>query len=167
MLKTEMVNKLNEQLNLEAFSSNLYLQMSAWCSNNAFVGAAKFFREHAAEESEHMMRLFNYLDGTGAQPIIGSIESPEHAFSSLKDVIEKAYTHEQHITECINELVDEALQRKDYPTFNFLQWYVAEQHEEEKLFKDMIDRILLVGNSGEGLFLVDKEFGNTPTDTSN
>lgn len=159
-----MIDKLNAQLNLEAFSSNLYLQMSAWCSHHAFMGAAKFFRQHANEESEHMMRLFNYLDGTGAQPVIGAIESPEKNFATLRDVFEKAYTHEQHITECINQLVDDALGNKDYPTFNFLQWYVAEQHEEEKLFKDMIDRILLIGETGEGLYLIDKEFGANTLD---
>ncbi|MEF3495197.1 ferritin-like domain-containing protein, partial [Citrobacter freundii] len=35
---------------------------------------------------------------------------------------------------------------QDYPTFNFLQWYVAEQHEEEKLFKSVIDKLSLAGD---------------------
>lgn len=46
---------------------------------------------------------------------------------------------------------------RDYPTFNFLQWYVAEQHEEEKLFKSVIDKLTLAGKSGEGLYFIDKE----------
>ncbi len=46
---------------------------------------------------------------------------------------------------------------QDYPTFNFLQWYVAEQHEEEKLFKSVIDKLTLAGKSGEGLYFIDKE----------
>ncbi|WP_058910075.1 non-heme ferritin [Entomohabitans teleogrylli] len=161
MLKQEMINKLNAQMNLEFYSSNLYLQMSAWCSDHAFEGAAKFFRDHAREEMDHMMRLFDYLDGTGSMPVIGSIAAPDTSFESLKDVLQKAYVHEQHITESINDLADAAMTSKDYPTFNFLQWYVAEQHEEEKLFKTMIDRLLLAGNSGEALLLIDNEFGNT------
>ena len=36
---------------------------------------------------------------------------------------------------------------QDYPTFNFLQWYVAEQHEEEKLFKSVIDKLTLAGKA--------------------
>ncbi|MFP1452210.1 ferritin-like domain-containing protein [Escherichia coli] len=32
MLKPEMIEKLNEQMNLELYSSLLYQQMSAWCS---------------------------------------------------------------------------------------------------------------------------------------
>ncbi len=32
MLKPEMIEKLNEQMNLELYSSLLYQQMSAWCN---------------------------------------------------------------------------------------------------------------------------------------
>lgn len=160
MLKKEMIDKLNAQMNLEFYSSNLYLQMSAWCRDNAFEGAAKFFRRQANEEMSHMIRLFEYLDGAGSMPVIDEIKAPPHHFASLKDTMEKAYIHEQHITNSINILADAAITSKDYPTFNFLQWYVAEQHEEEKRFKAMIDRLLLVGNTGEALFLVDNEFGN-------
>ena len=45
-----MVEKLNQQLNLEFYSSNLYLQMSAWCEEQGFAGAAEFLRKHANEE---------------------------------------------------------------------------------------------------------------------
>lgn len=38
MLKTEMIDKLNAQMNLELFSSLLYQQMSAWCSYHSFEG---------------------------------------------------------------------------------------------------------------------------------
>ena len=160
MLKTDMIQKLTQQMNNEFYSSNLYLQMSAWCRDNAYEGAAAFFREHAGEEMEHMMRLFDYLDGTGSMPILGKIDAPKSDFESLKDVLELAYKHEQGITNSINELADFSITSRDYPTFNFLQWFLNEQHEEEKLFKTLVDRLLLVGQTGEGLFLVDKEMGS-------
>ncbi|GAL12787.1 ferritin-like protein 2 [Vibrio astriarenae] len=70
MLANEMVEQLNEQINLEFFSSNLYLQMSAWCEDKGFEGAAEFLRAHAVEEMEHMQRLFTYVSETGAMPIL-------------------------------------------------------------------------------------------------
>ncbi|MEM6434335.1 MAG: ferritin, partial [Cyanobacteria bacterium P01_D01_bin.115] len=42
-------------------------------------------------------------------------------------------------------------------TLQFLQWYVAEQHQEEFLFKGILDKIKLIGTSGTGLFLIDQE----------
>lgn len=157
MLKSPMVTQLNAQINLEFYSSNLYLQMSAWCDEKGFEGAAQFMRKHAAEEMEHMTRLFTYVSETGALPILGAIEAPPHQFDSLADVFQKTYEHECLITENINALAHQAFTNQDYSTFNFLQWYVSEQHEEETLFKSILDKINLVGHDGHALFFVDKD----------
>ena len=74
MLSTNVIKLLNDQMNLEFYSSNLYLQMSAWCEQNGFEGAAKFLSEHAAEEMQHMRKLFTYLNETGALAVITAIE---------------------------------------------------------------------------------------------
>jgi ferritin len=157
MLATEMVDRLNAQINLEFFSSNLYLQMSAWCDDHGFEGAAAFLRDHANEEMQHMQRLFTYVSETGALPVLGSIAAPRHDFESLGDVFRETYQHEQMITREINQLAHSAFVVQDYSTFNFLQWYVAEQHEEEKLFKGILDKIELVGEDGKALFFIDKD----------
>lgn len=157
MLPQEMIKKLNEQLNLEFYSANLYLQMGAWCSDKGFEGAAGFLKKHAQEEMQHMQRLFDYLSDTGALPLLGSIAAPPTEFESLADVFQQTYEHEQLITRQINELAHVAMTTRDYSTFHFLQWYVAEQHEEEKLFKSVLDKLALVGNSGKALFFIDKD----------
>ncbi|PAJ73431.1 ferritin [Pseudoalteromonas sp. NBT06-2] len=157
MLAPAMVEKLNEQINLEFYSSNLYLQMSAWCEDKGFEGAAEFLRKHASEEMEHMNRLFTYVSETGSVPVLGSIEAPPHEFNSLVDIFMATYEHECLITKRINELTHVAFTAHDYSTFNFLQWYVAEQHEEEKLFNGIIDKIKLVGEDGKALFWIDKD----------
>ena len=75
--------------NAEFYSSNFYLQMSAWAECKGFPGAAKFLKAHAAEEMEHMQRLFTYLCETGAMPEIGSIAAPKTEYASLKDLFEE------------------------------------------------------------------------------
>jgi len=162
-----MVEKLNEQINLEFYSSNLYLQMSAWCEDQSFEGAALLLRQHASEEMEHMNRLFTYVSETGSLPIIGAIGAPPHQFKSLKDIFTETYQHECLITTKINELTHVAFSTHDYSTFNFLQWYVAEQHEEEKLFKGILDKIKLVGEDGKALFWVDKDLADIAKKGSN
>ena len=157
MLNPAMVEKLNQQINLEFFSSNLYLQMSAWCEDKGFEGAAEFMRKHADEEMEHMKRLFTYVSETGAVPIIGTIEAPNDKYKSLGCVFRETFEHEQIVTEAINGLAHTAFETQDYSTFNFLQWYVSEQHEEMKLFKGILDKIELVGEDGKALFFIDKD----------
>ncbi len=165
MLTPDMVSRLNEQLNLEFYSSNLYLQMSAWCSDKGLEGAASFLRSHAREEMDHMQRLFNYLSDAGALPVLGTIEAPPVTFESVNDLFTLTYRHEQLITKKINELAHAAISTHDYSTFNFLQWYVAEQHEEEKLFKTVLDKFGMLENSSNGLFLIDKDLGNMTSDS--
>ncbi|MGL4473092.1 MAG: non-heme ferritin [Shewanella sp.] len=166
MLASAMIDKLNEQINMEFYSSNLYLQMSAWCEDKGFEGAAKFMRSHADEEMQHMRRLFTYVSETGGVPLIGAIAAPAHHYQSLLQLMQQTLEHEQLITRKINELAHTAFMTQDYSTFHFLQWYVAEQHEEEKLFKSIVDRIILVGEDGKALFFIDKELDAMATQAS-
>ena len=157
MLSNQMIESLNSQINLEFYSSNLYLQMSAWCDFKGFTGAAEFLQQHAKEEMIHMQRLFIYVNETGAMPILGTIEAPPTDFSSLTDIFRQTYEHEVFITKKINELAHTAFSERDYSSFNFLQWYVAEQHQEEKLFKSVLDKVELIGEDGKGLYWIDRE----------
>jgi ferritin len=163
MLSETLVEHLNQQINLEFYSSNMYLQMSSWCEFKGLEGCAQFMKLHAQEEMGHMHRLFNYVNETGAMALLGKIKSPPTEFKDIKDVFEKTYAHEQTVTKRINELADVAMKDKDYSTFNFLQWYVAEQHEEEKLFKSILDKIEMVGIDDKGLFFFDQEMKGMAT----
>nr|AOO95266.1 426c-degly3.core-ferritin [synthetic construct] len=147
---------LNEQVNKEMQSSNLYMSMSSWCYTHSLDGAGLFLFDHAAEEYEHAKKLIIFLNENNVPVQLTSISAPEHKFEGLTQIFQKAYEHEQHISESINNIVDHAIKSKDHATFNFLQWYVAEQHEEEVLFKDILDKIELIGNENHGLYLADQ-----------
>jgi ferritin len=166
MLSDKMITKLNKQINFEFYSSNLYLQMSAWCEYKALEGCAEFLRVHAEEEMGHMHRLFKYVSDTGAMPCIGGIKAPQSEYKDVIDLFRQILTHEKFITAEINTLAHAAFEDKDYSTFNFLQWYVGEQHEEEKLFKSILDKLEMIGTSGNGLYFFDKEIGSLTSGTS-
>ncbi len=157
MLSESMLARLNTQINLEFYSSNLYLQMSAWADHNGLEGAASFLKAHAAEEMQHMQKLFDYVLETGGIPVLGAIEAPKSDFKSLREIFEMTLAHEKEITKAINDLVALSFETKDFSTFNFLQWYVAEQHEEENLFHTVIDKMDLLGEDPKNLFFIDRE----------
>ncbi len=160
MLSKNLVGKLNDQINLEFFSSNLYLQMAAWCESQGLRGSAFFLAKHAGEEMEHMRKLFDYVNETGSLAVLGAIAAPATDYPSLGDLFTKVLAHEREVTARINAIVDAALQEKDFATFNFLQWFVAEQHEEENLIGEIVDKVKLVGGDGRGLFLLDREIAS-------
>jgi len=86
---------------------------------------------------------------------VGTLDAPPIDCKSINDVLKETYKHECFITGKINQLAKIAQEEDDFSTFNFLQWYVAEQHEEEKLVKSIIDKIEMIGPNG--LFFIDKE----------
>jgi len=155
-----MIDRLHQQINLEIYSSHLYLQMSSWCAYQSLEGCATFLSQHADEEMMHMRRLFNYLQETGALAVIGGMQAPPTNFGSLTTMFEQIYAHEQVVTSKINNLVHLANTEPDYATLQFLQWYVSEQHQEEFLFKSILDKIKLIGTEGQGIFFIDREVAN-------
>ena len=109
MLTTASVERLNQQINLEQYSSNLYMQMSAWCDHQGYTGCAAFLREHALEELQHMYKLFDYVCETGAQAQLAAVAAPPATYDSLAEVFRLIYEHELMITRSINKLVAAAL----------------------------------------------------------
>jgi ferritin len=159
MLAKKILDSLNEQITMEEFSSNLYLAMGSWCSLNGFEGTAKFLISHAEEERLHMKKIFNYILEKGELAVIGEIQKPSFENTSILKLFEDILHHEGEVTRSINEIVDASMAAKDFTTFNFLQWYISEQHEEELLIRTMVDKIKLIGLEGQGKFLIDQEIG--------
>jgi len=117
---------------------------------------ASFLKAHFQEEIQHMQRLVDYLNDHDVSFTIGGITEKSIESKSLIEIFEQAYQHECCNTKKINELAWIAMDLKDASTFHFLQWYVAEQREEEKLFKSIRDKFKLMGKSSRDLLLVDQ-----------
>jgi ferritin len=152
-----MEKALNEQVETEGYASFLYLSMASWCEQQGMNGSAQFFYRQSAEEHAHMMKIFHYLlemDGKAHAPAIKKAPSD---FKSVRSVFEMVYEQEQKVTQCIHDLVELAMAENDHATHNFLQWYVAEQREEEALVRDILDKIKLIGDGAQSLYFIDKE----------
>jgi len=109
------------------------------------------------------MKFFNYLLETGNMAQLSAMQKPQHEYNSLPEMFAQILDHERFVTRKINELVALAYEEKDYATLNFLQWYVAEQMEEETLFGGLLDKINMVAYDGRGLYLVDRDMAKLAT----
>ena len=157
MLSEKMQDALNTQLNKEMYSAYLYMAMSAYSSYTGLKGFANWFMVQYQEEMLHAMKIYGYINDQGGQVKLMAIEQPAIKFESPMDMFEKTLAHEKFITKSINELVDLAIAEKDHATNIFLQWYVTEQIEEEGNDNEIIAKLKLVGEDGNGLLMVDKE----------
>lgn len=157
MLSKKLEKALNEQIRIEAESSQVYLSMACWAEIKGLEGVAGFMYGHSDEERMHMLKLVKYVNERGGHAIVSDLKAPETEFGTLTKMLQKLYDHEVFVSQSINELVHVTLEEKDYATHNFLQWYVAEQLEEEALARTVLDKINLIGNDKGGLYLFDRD----------
>lgn len=160
MLSDIMQAALNEQIKMEAESSQIYLAMASWAEIKGFEGIATFMFKQSDEERQHMLKLLKYVNQRGGEAKISALEEPRLDYTSFRTLFRQLYEHEVKVSESINNLVDIALTAKDYATHNFLQWYVSEQIEEEASAKVILDKIDLIGDDKGGLYMFDNDMKN-------
>lgn len=158
-LLEETEKLLNLQIELEAVSSAIYLSMASWCDIKGYENSSKFLYGHAEEEKMHMMKIFKYVNEAGGHALQPNITDIIHEFKSLRAIFEEILEHEIEVTKSIHSLVDHCFINKDFTTFNFLQWYVTEQREEEILARRILELFAIIGEEGIGLWTIDQEIG--------
>lgn len=157
MLSKNIEKALNEQIKIEAESSQVYLAMASWAETQGFEGVASFMYKHSDEERMHMLKLAKFVNERGGHAKVSALNAPPVSFGSFKEMFQTLFDHEVMVSEKINDLVDITLEFKDYATHNFLQWYVSEQIEEEALARNILDKINLIGDDKGGLYLFDND----------
>ncbi len=162
-LSTQMEKMLNQQIVMEGKSSAYYLSMASWCDTEGFANAAAFLYGQSEEERQHMLKLFAYINEAGGHALQPEVTDIQHRFKSLREVFELMLEHEIKVTLSIHNIVDQSLQAKDYSTFNFLQWYVTEQREEELQARRALEIFDIIGEEGMGLWTIDQEIGKLAT----
>lgn len=168
MISKTIQSALNEQVRIEAQSSQVYLAMASWAEIQPGIdNITSFFYRHSDEERMHMLKLVHYINERGGFAVIPALEQPQLTFPSIIHAFKQLLEHEIMVSESINKLVDIALSEKDYATHNFLQWYVAEQVEEEALARALNDKLELIGDDKSGMYLFDKDVLNVSVASGN
>lgn len=157
MTNKKVEKALNEQINIEEYSSRIYVAMASWCEANAYPGSALYMYKQADEERFHQLKFMKYVNDREGHAILQSSEQPEIKFKSLIEVFEKALKHEKFVSASINKLYGICLDEKDYTSSNFVQWFVNEQIEEESNARGILDKFKLLGKKEDSMYLIDKE----------
>lgn len=155
-LSEEIEKLLNEQIKVEAHSSAIYLAMSSWCNRNGFDYSAGYFQKQSGEEREHMLKLFNFVNDMGGQALSPEVVNIPQEFESFRTVFEQALQQEIYVTQQFNRMADVCFRNKDFMTFQFLQWFLKEQIEEEYVARRALELFEVIGEEGTGRYEIDK-----------
>lgn len=157
-LSNKMEEALNMQIAMEANAGQLYLGMASWLeTQNGLEGLTKFFYRQSDEEREHMLKIVHFINDREGHAIIPSVKEPANKYSSILDTFENFVRNEREVTESISKLVHMALEEHDYLTFEFLQWFLKEQFEEERMAITMLEKLKMIDGDKGGLYNFDKD----------
>lgn len=160
MLGKKLQDLMNNQIQAEFYSAQLYLAMSVYSESENFKGFANWLKVQYDEETSHGMKFIHYIHERGGEVALKAIEAPPAKFGSMLKLFEEVLAHEKKVTAMINKLYEVALAEKDYASQIFLQWFVNEQVEEEANATEIVAQLKMVGDkSVGGLFYIDKALG--------
>jgi ferritin len=157
VLKSSIQDALNDQLNFEMTSAYLYMSMAAYFEAENLTGMSNWMTIQAQEEMQHSNKFYHFINERDGRVIFEDIKILKKDWESPLEAFEDSLEHEQQVTERINNLVDIAIKESDHATNNFLQWFVAEQVEEEASVKQIIDQLKFVKDNPVALFMIDKD----------
>jgi ferritin len=166
-LSKTLAAALNAQMTKEAHASQIYLSFASWADNRGFEGIANFLFRHAEEERNHMMKILEYILKRGAEVKVTAIPAPLENPTSVHNCFEKVFEQEVDNTKSIYKVVKMSLEEEDWATWNFMQWFVKEQIEEETLALDLLAKIKIAGAEKAGndkLYTLDRDLEKTPDD---
>jgi ferritin len=156
---------LNAQMTKEAHASQIYLSYASWADHEGFGGVANFLFRHAQEERNHMMKILEYILKRGGEVKVIAIPAPDANPTSVHNCFEKVFAQEVDNTEAIYKLVKMSFAEEDWATWNFMQWFVKEQTEEETLALNLLDKIKIAGGekiNSNSLYSLDRDLQTTP-----
>ncbi|MFZ0390274.1 MAG: ferritin [Calditrichia bacterium] len=157
MPEKDVLDALNKQVAMEEYASRSYMSLGLWADQEGFEGTARFFYAQAEEEREHMKKIIKFILSVGGKPVISNYEERIPAGDSFKGLFETGLSHEEKVTRSIHKIVESAWGKKDYATFNFLQWFVEEQVEEEDMFRTILDKVNIIDEHGGSYYMLDRE----------
>jgi ferritin len=168
-LSQTLAQALNDQMTNEAHNAQIYLAYASWASDNGYDGISNFLFRHANEERNHMMKFLEYILKRGGKVVVTAIPAPGPDPISVNDCFEKVFQSEVENTTKIYRIVDMSMAEKDWATWNFMQWFVKEQTEEETLAMDLLSKIKVAGGANannDALYALDKDLAGTPDDAT-
>jgi ferritin len=155
----ELAKAFNAQITMEYGAAYAYLGMSAWLETQGLPGMASWMQAQSDEETTHGLKFLQFILDRGVAVELGQIDAPSNDFNTPIDVFRASLAQEKEVTASINAMYALAVESKDFASIPLLDWFVAEQVEEEASVQQIIDDLERGGDSGHTVLMLDRELG--------
>lgn len=133
---------IRKQCEHEVNNYSQYHLLSFWFYNNGYKNLYNFATEGAKEELEHFQKFSMFLnkyEPITVFPTVNEKVISYESFEGIKQVLEYILVVEQRNTEAIQAIAENAMAKRDYITYNFLNFFLTDQFEGEKRLEFLIN----------------------------
>jgi len=145
-LSSKMIDLLVRQLQHELYNHNLYRSFANFFGRQGLQILEQYYIERAEEEKHHHNWIYQYLSDCDAPLVYPDVPCIKEKWEDNVEPFELTVNAEIETTALIHEMVEYAMETKDWATFNWLNGdddetgrLVAEQIEEEAISRTALD----------------------------
>jgi ferritin len=148
MLSADLRKLLIAQIGNELAAHSLYLAIAIYFERQSLDRWGKVFREQSVEEAQHAQKIIDFLIDNEVDFDLPALKATSTRFTSPLDAVKRALESERTVAGQFDKAAEVARIAGDHRGFEFLQWFIAEQVEEETKIGHLVDLI----DSGINLF---------------
>jgi ferritin len=148
MISQRLAQLLVQQISSELTAHSNYLAIYFYFKRQSLDGWAELFKKQGLEEAMHAMKIMNFLTDCQVEFDLPTIPLASTRFASALAAVESAKASENRVSGEFRAMAKAATEEQDFTAFQFLQWFIEEQVEEES----KMDKLLDLLNSGINLF---------------
>jgi len=148
MLDGDLRKLLIAQIGNEFAAHALYMGISVYFDRQSLRGWGKLFKQQSIEEAQHAQKIMDFLTDNEVDFDLPAVKAVSTRFGSAKNAAERALRSEKDVAAQFDRMAAVAASAGDHRGFQFLQWFIEEQVEEEAKLQSIVDLI----DSGINLF---------------
>ncbi len=148
MISQPVAEQLSRQIGSELYAHQNYMAISLYFKRQSLDGWAKLFFNQSVEEAQHAMKIMNFLTDCNVEFDLPDIKGCSTRFGSALEAVQAAAASERRVSQQFGVMAKTAMEQGDFFAFQFLQWFIEEQVEEEAKMQKLIDLV----ESGVNLF---------------
>lgn len=148
MISEPLRRLLIEQVGHELGAHQKYLGISIYFQRRTLAGWAKVFRDQALEEAGHAEKIMAFLIDNEVDFELPALKAATTRYKSAEAAVQTALQSELTVTGQFDAMAVAARDAGDHRGFQFLQWFIDEQVEEERTMRGLLDLLA----SGINLF---------------
>jgi ferritin len=148
MISESLAKLLVAQVSSELGAHQVYFGISLYFERQSLHGWAKVFRDQSIEEAGHASKIMAFLLDNEIEFDLPGLAAATTHYKSAADAVGVALASEVKVTGQFNAMASAAVAAADHRGFQFLQWFIDEQVEEERTMRALLDLLA----SGINLF---------------